>query len=356
MALGLTAAPALDPAAQAAVADLLLLPDEQLLTRFFKQHEDGAFAAIVKRHGPVVYGVCRRILSDSNDAEDAFQATFLVLVRKGASLRQPGKLSSWLYGVANRTARKVKLQAALRKSCESRAPRPLPSDPGELKYDELRSILDEEIGQLPEKYALPLVLCYLEGKTNAQAAEQLGWPEGSMSRRLSRGRELLRKRLMRRGLALTAALIAAVFCKQTLAAVPAALAEATAIAGQKLLAGAKLREVASPAAAKAVLAVLESMTAAVRLTGASLLAAASILLALTTAIYTFTRPAYGASSYGFGNGDWFQGLVTNSSDRSTRYVFPTVAPASGGCGGAVVAPSCGDSSCAPPTAHSTPPL
>src|SRR5262245_44584765 len=241
MALGFIAARS---AATSPRVDLSSVADEQLLARFFKNHEDAAFEAIVKRHGPVVYGVCRRILSDANDADDAFQATFMVLVRKGASLRQPGRLSSWLYGVANRTARKFRIKAALRTRSERAASeRPLPAAVSEMTYDELRTILDEEIAELPEKYALPLVLCYLEGKTNAQAAAQLGWPEGSMSRRLSRGRELLRSRLTRRGLALTAALIAAVFAKQAVASVPAALTSATAKAGQLLAGGAKLKDV-----------------------------------------------------------------------------------------------------------------
>src|SRR5262245_26728323 len=137
----------------APLADLAPLSDEQLLARFFRGREDSAFDEIVKRHGPVVYGVCRRILSNASDAEDAFQATFLVLVRKGASLRQPGKLSAWLYGVANRTARKFRLKAALRTRSEQAAgERPLPEAVRDMTYDELRTILDEEIAQLPDKY------------------------------------------------------------------------------------------------------------------------------------------------------------------------------------------------------------
>src|SRR5882672_8694634 len=205
-------------------SDLTGLKDDQLLARFFKEREDAAFAVLVERYGPLVYGVCRRILSDANDAEDAFQATFLVLVRKGGTLRDPGRVASWLYGVAYRTARKLRAKAALRTKSERQASEmPTKSDVSDMTYDELQAVLDQEISQLPEKYALPLVLCYLEGKTNAQAAAQLGWPEGSISRRLSRARELLRSRLARRGLAMSIALIAAVFSRPAAAAVPTGL-------------------------------------------------------------------------------------------------------------------------------------
>src|SRR6266404_2747367 len=113
-------------------------------------------------------------LADLNDAEDAFQATFLVLVRKGGTLRDPARLSSWLYGVAHRTARKLRAKAVLRTKSERQASQmPTKSDHHDMTYDELQAVLDEEISQLPEKYALPLILCYLEGKTNAQAAAQL---------------------------------------------------------------------------------------------------------------------------------------------------------------------------------------
>src|SRR4029453_5943018 len=132
--------------------------------------------------------------------------------------------ANWLYGVAYRTARKLRAKAAQRTKSERQAGEmPTKSDFHEMKYDELQAILDEEISQLPEKYSLPLVLCYLEGKTNAQAAAQLGWPEGSMSRRLSRARELLRSRLAKRGLAMSVALIAAVFAKPSSSAVSPAL-------------------------------------------------------------------------------------------------------------------------------------
>src|SRR5262245_1610407 len=243
-------------------SDLSNLKDDQLLARFFVERVDAAFSVLVDRYGQLVYGVCRRILTDSNDAEDAFQATFLVLVRKGGTLRDPGKLASWLYGVAYRTARKLRAKAALRTKSERQASEmPTKSDVSDMTYEELQAVLDTEISQLPEKYALPLVLCYLEGKTNAQAAAQLGWPEGSISRRLSRARELLRSRLARRGLAMSVALITAVFARQATAAVPSALLSATTRAATLAVDGCELTDVVSPRAAKAVQEIVAGMSA-----------------------------------------------------------------------------------------------
>src|SRR6478735_2894333 len=207
---------------------LCVFSDVQLLSRFFRDKEDAAFSLLVERHGPLVLGVCRRVLRDANDAEDAFQATFLCLVHKGANLRDPARLSSWLYGVAQRTACKLRSKAAFRTKSERQAGQmQAESDQSDSTLEELQAVLDEEIKRLPEKYALPLVLCYFEGKTNAQAAAQLGWPEGSISRRLSRARELLKSRLSKRGLAISAALITAVFARPAVAAVPSGLLAAT---------------------------------------------------------------------------------------------------------------------------------
>jgi RNA polymerase sigma factor (sigma-70 family) len=176
--------------------------DADLLTRFAADGDHEAFAAIVRRHGPMVFGVCRRVLRDPHDAEEAFQVTFLVLVRKGGRLAQPERLANWLYGVAFRVARKAKDVAARRDAHEravAEVVRPAPVTVGQDRA-ELRAVLDEEMVALPEKYRAPLVLCYLEGLTNEDAARRLGWAPGSMSYRLARGRELLRRRLARRGL------------------------------------------------------------------------------------------------------------------------------------------------------------
>ena len=173
--------------------------DAELLDRFARARDQAAFAALVRRHGPMVFGVCRRVLHDPNDAEEAFQVTFLVLVRKAAGLRQPDRLANWLYGVANRVARKARVSAARRGRHEQAAAGPDGYVPAEGTDPDVRAVLDEEMVALPDKYRAPLVLCYLEGLTNEAAAERLGWPPGSMSYRLARGRELLRQRLVRRG-------------------------------------------------------------------------------------------------------------------------------------------------------------
>jgi RNA polymerase sigma factor (sigma-70 family) len=321
--------------------DLRGLADEVLLHRFFAEREDAAFGAIVERYGSLVYGVCRRILSDSNDAEDAFQATFLVLVRKGATLREPGKLASWLYGVAYRTARKLRVKAALRTKSERQAnAMPGKSDVADMTYEELQALLDEEISQLPEKYALPLVLCYLEGKTNAQAAAQLGWPEGSISRRLSRARELLRSRLARRGLAMSVALITAVFAQQAATSVPAGLLAATTRAATLASQGVELDEIISPRAAKAVLDVVAGMSAAGRFAVPTIAVLASLLLIVTTAVWQFGVPAQAASLLRFHRGPEVHGLATTPVGGAvTSLTAPTASAGGGGCGPAPAAPA-----------------
>ncbi len=172
------------------------LNDGQLLEWFVHHREEAAFAALVRRHGPMVLSVCRRVLRNSHDAEDAFQATFLVLAEKAPSVRQPELLANWLYGVAYRTALHARRRASRRSEREREvATLSTVSGDSEMEARELRRVLDEELQALPEKYRAPLVLCYLEGMTNEEAARRLGWPSGSMSYRLARGRELLRERL-----------------------------------------------------------------------------------------------------------------------------------------------------------------
>jgi RNA polymerase sigma factor (sigma-70 family) len=176
------------------------LSDRELLKRFAQRHEEAAFAALMRRHGPMVLSVCRRVLHYSQDAEDACQATFLVMIEKADRLCRPELLGNWLYGVAYRTALHARQRAARRSEREREAVA-MSSDSvsqPEIEVSELRRVLDEELHRLPEKYRAPLVLCYLEGKTNEEAARLMSWPSGSMSYRLARGRELLRQRLQNR--------------------------------------------------------------------------------------------------------------------------------------------------------------
>src|SRR5262249_53537960 len=175
--------------------------DAGLLARFVACRDEDAFTSLVRRHGPMVLGVCRRILGDTA-AEDAFQATFLVLVRRAASLDRPELLGNWLYGVASRVAREARSREARRRARERQAQamaRPEAGPAPEPVWADLRPVLDEELGQLPEKYRQALVLCYLEGRTHEEAARALGIPIGSVSWRRSRGPAPLAPRLTPRG-------------------------------------------------------------------------------------------------------------------------------------------------------------
>jgi RNA polymerase sigma factor (sigma-70 family) len=169
--------------------------DAQLLQQFVSHKVERAFAALVRRHGPMVYGVCRRVLADAHEAEDAYQATFIVLLRKAPALTSCATLAEWLHGVARRIALKARVSTIRRRAREQAAARPAitASEP----RNDLGAVLDEELGRLPLKYRLPIVLCDLEGKTRRDVAEQLGWKEGTVAGRLARARVLLAKRLLR---------------------------------------------------------------------------------------------------------------------------------------------------------------
>jgi RNA polymerase sigma factor (sigma-70 family) len=181
------------------------LTDGDLLSRFLQKEDAGAFEALLRRHGPLVLSVCRRILKNATDAEDAFQATFLVLLRTGRSIRKPESLASWFHGVARRTALHAKRAAARRRSKEAEVvPRETAGS------QDLGEVLDEELAGLPEPYRAAILLCDLEGKTRKEAARELGCAEGTVASRLSRGRSLLAGRLTRRGITLAVALCPAV--------------------------------------------------------------------------------------------------------------------------------------------------
>ncbi len=211
------------------------LSDSQLLERFTQRRDESAFAALLRRHGPMVLGVCRGVLRQLHDVEDAFQATFLILSQKAASIRRTESVGAWLHGVAYKVALKARTRAArvavgqAFQPDERAMPDRIPTDPlDDLTVRELRQALHEELRQLPEKYRAPLILCYLEGKTQEEAARQLAWPSRRVKDRLQRGREQLRRRLHKRGLAPAVTLGTALFvAEDASAAVPAALAGAT---------------------------------------------------------------------------------------------------------------------------------
>jgi RNA polymerase sigma factor (sigma-70 family) len=212
--------------------------DGDLLEGFITQHDEAAFEALVRRHGPMVLGVCRRILHNEVDAEDAFQATFLVLVRRAASIRPRGMVGNWLYGVAHNTALKAQAMIRKRRVKEKVAATVAKSEAAESAWQQLQTLLDAELSRLPDKYRVPIVLCGLEGKTIKEAARQLGWPQGTVGTRLSRARGLLAQRLCRHGLPLSAGLLTAVLSEGTATAnVSAALVTATARAARLYAAG-----------------------------------------------------------------------------------------------------------------------
>lgn len=217
------------------VGTLVGVPDAQLLQRFVAGRDEvgeAAFRALVERHGPMVLRVCQSVLGDRHGAEDAFQVTFLILARKAGSIRNHRSVGSWVHGVARRVALRAQSEARRRLARETKvakgAKMASPSlEPGE-DHGESARALHQEITRLPEKYRAPIVLCYLEGMTHEQAARELGWPVGTVRGRLARARGLLRTRLTRRGLALSAGLVAAGSLPETAsAALPGVLVEAT---------------------------------------------------------------------------------------------------------------------------------
>lgn len=205
------------------------LSDAHLLERFATRHSEGAFAVLVERHGPLVQSVCRRVLNDAHDAEDAFQATFLILARKAQTIQKHQSLASWLYKVAYRIALRARANISRRRTQEKEALQTTPPPTSaEAAQRELGQVLDEEVQRLPEKYRAPVTLCYLQGQTNEEAAQQLSCPTGTLKVRLMRARDLLRKRLARRGIGLTVAGLTTLLLQNAAqAAAPAALVNAT---------------------------------------------------------------------------------------------------------------------------------
>jgi RNA polymerase sigma factor (sigma-70 family) len=216
-------------------------PDRQLLERFVNEADGDAFQCLIQRYGPLVLGVCTRILGSEHDAEDAYQATFLVLVRKAGSLRTPESLGPWLYGVANRTALKARAERLHRLKRElPLVESPAPSSVDELTWRDLRLVLDEEVTRLPPKLRAAIILSYFEGKTNEQAAEILGCPPGTIFSRLASARDRLRQQLSRRGVALSTSALAGFLAENAAAASPVAISSQAALlfaAGQTVGAG-----------------------------------------------------------------------------------------------------------------------
>src|SRR5262245_15690140 len=270
--------------------------DGDLLERFVAQRDADAFAALLRRHGPMVLGVCRRVLQNDTDADDAFQATFLVLVRKAASIRPRGMVGNWLYGVAHTTALKARAMNTKRWTRERAAADRRPLAVAGVTWNDLQAILDQELNGLPDSYRSAIVLCDLEGKSIKDAAQQLGCPTGTIGTRLARGRRLLADRLARRGVALSGAALAAVISHNTATAgVPPLLMNSTLKAAALVAAGGAAAGVASAKVAALTEGVLQAMFL-------SKLKATSVVFALVAAV-------------GVGLGTVGEGPVASAQDK-----------------------------------------
>jgi len=253
------------------------LTDGQLLDRFIEQRDDVAFAALVKRHGPMVWGVCRRILGRHHDAEDAFQAAFLVLFRKAGSVRPSQMVANWLYGVAHQTALQARRTVARRREkqvLEMPEPEAVPRD----HWNDLQPLLDDELRRLPDKYRVVILLCDLEAKTRKEAARQLDLPEGTVAGRLARARVMLAKRLARRGVVLSGGALAAVLAQDLASAgMPTALVSST-IKTASLLAAEKVA--AAGAISANVVALTEGVMKTMLLNKQKIVTVAALLLGM----------------------------------------------------------------------------
>ncbi len=188
--------------------------DERLLRDYVASKDAGAFAALVRRHGGMVFGVCRRVLWREQDVEDAFQATFIVLMRKASSLGRPNLLGNWLYGVAYRIASKIRAANIRQRTREvPMVDLPAPEADHDVSWSDLRPLLDDELQRLPQRYRMPMVMFYLEGKSAEEVASTLGRPKGTVLSQLARARERLRVRLARRKLALSAGVLSSLLAR-----------------------------------------------------------------------------------------------------------------------------------------------
>jgi RNA polymerase sigma factor (sigma-70 family) len=237
----------------ARLRDLDRLSDADLLDCFIIHNEESAFEGLLRRHGPMVLGVCQRVLANPHDAEDAFQAVFLVLARKAATVQPRALVGNWLYGVAYRTALKARSMIAKRQAREKQVlEMPEAAARPEAARSDLRPRIDQELNRLADKYRVPVVLCDLEGKSQRDAARQLGWPEGTLMTRLARARQILAERLSRQGIALSAGALAALLTHNAASAsLPMTLTRATVKAAALAAAGHAATAVSAEVAALA---------------------------------------------------------------------------------------------------------
>ncbi len=300
------------------------LSDGQLLDRFAARGEGAVFEAILLRHGPMVWGVCRRVLRDHHDAEDAFQATFLVLARKASSVMPREMLGNWLYGVAHQTAMKARAVRAKRRVRESQVldmPEPT-MVPHDLR-DVVADCLDRELSRLPEKYRIAIVLCDLEGRTHKDAASRLGWPIGTVSSRLSRARTLLARRLSRWGVSLSAGSLAALLAQDVASAsMPTKLIGSTVQAASLFAAGGAVTAGVVSAEVVALIGeVLKVMLLGKLKIARAMLLAASVLVAGGTGLSYRARATEAATQETRPTGPAIQ--EARSIDATTQEARPT---------------------------------
>jgi len=259
------------------------LSDGQLLDRFVERRDEGgedAFALLVRRHGPMVFGVCRRILASPHEAEDAFQATFLVLARKANTIARRDTLANWLYGVALRTAKDARSRTRRRRAWEERACQlRVVQAGGDDPFQELRLILDEELARLPARFRATVLLCELESLSRQEAARRLGIPEGTLSSRLARAKALLRERLTRRGLSISTALLTGCLVREAQASMlSGALVESTIRAATFIAAGCSMTGLVTAPVQSLVGEVLSAMLyAKIKGIGLALLVACAVV-------------------------------------------------------------------------------
>jgi RNA polymerase sigma factor (sigma-70 family) len=259
--------------------------DHDLLERFLTRREPAAFETLLARHGPMVLRVCRGLLTDAHAVEDAFQATFLVLLNRAGSIRRRELLANWLYGVAHRVARRARAGALRRQARECDNVDGLaakPTDNPEAR--DLSRALHEELDRLPAKYRSPLVLCYLQGMTQAEAAEELGWTPGAVRGRLERARQHLQRRLARRGVGVSAVVLAAALAKEAEGRVPPALATRILDAAARTAAGEAGGGLVAPSAVALAEGVVRSMVLTNVKIGVALVLALAVLTVGTGAI------------------------------------------------------------------------
>lgn len=270
------------------------LSDAALLGAFIAQRDELAFEMLVRRHGPMVLGVCRRVLVQVQDVEDAFQATFLVLVRRAASIRERETLAGWLHGVAHRTALAARRANARRATMEKQVMEmPHPGVTPDQTWLDLQPVLDHQLNSLPEKFRLPIVLCDLEGRTQREAARQLGIPHGTLSNRLTTARNLLARRLARHGVTLSASSIVTIVSQNPVSArVPTALVESTLRCAAAVAAGkATATALVSARVAALTEGVLKAMLIAKTKLAMAVLVALTILTAGVGGFAYTTQPA-----------------------------------------------------------------